>query len=109
MVTDDSCRYLNSKQMATVMTLSSPSKISHPQEQSFHFHLIADQQSNHSCTFPKDLQQSPWYSLNQTIRMFVNEGDINLINTANDDDKQRFHCLQSIDAFNYRIRTFRNW
>ena len=68
-----------------------------------------DVESNLSCVFPKELQQFQWYSLNHSIEMLINNHDIEFIHSQSKDDKQRYHCLQSINAFNYRIRTFHNW
>lgn len=66
-------------------------------------------ESNTSCVFPKEFQDYQWYSLNQSIEMIITNHDIQFIHSHSKDDKQRYHCLQSFDAFNYRIRTFRNW
>lgn len=96
MATDDSCRSLNSKQLTTVMTLSSKNG------------RINTIDTNNSCTFPNDIQQYQWYSLNRTIQMLINNENIELINLKTNEKYQRFHCLQTIDSTNYRIRTFTN-
>jgi hypothetical protein len=68
-----------------------------------------DNELNISCIFPEDIQQYQWYSLNRTIEMLITSHDIDLINNQEKEINQRFHCLQSIDSFNYRIRSFTNW
>ena len=88
MVTDDSCRNLNSKQMATVMTLSSK---------------FDNELNMFSCLFPDDIQQYEWYSLNRTIQMLIKTNDIEFFNYQKNEINKRIHCLQSIDLFNYRI------
>lgn len=41
--------------------------------------------------------------------MLITNNDIELINSETKENLQRFHCLQSIDSNNYRIRSFKNW
>lgn len=66
-------------------------------------------ESNISCIFPDEFQQYEWYSLNQTIQMFIKNNDIELINSKQSHHNQRFHCLQLINSTDYRIRMFINW
>ena len=68
-----------------------------------------DNELNMSCQFPEDIQLFQWYSLNRTIQMLITNNDIELINEQQKETNQRFHCVQSIDSFNYRIRSFTNW
>ncbi len=117
MVTDDSCRDLNSKQMATVMTLSSQGKLLFRKKinNSLFFlnNINSDRRMNNelniSCLFPDEIQQYEWYSLNQTIEMLITNNDIEFLNHQEKENNQRFHCLQSIGSLNYRIRSFTNW
>jgi hypothetical protein len=64
---------------------------------------------NESCIFPEEFQQHEWYSLNRTIQMIITNNDIELINHQEKGNNKRFHCIQSINSFNYRIRSFTNW
>jgi len=66
-------------------------------------------ESNISCIFPDEFQQYQWYSLNGTIEMILKSTDIELINAQEKRIHQRFHCLQSMNSFNYRIQSFTNW
>jgi len=68
-----------------------------------------DNQSNISCIFPDEFQQHEWYSLNHTIQMLIKTNDIEFYNHQQKENNKRFHCLQSIDLLNYRIRSFTNW
>ncbi|UJR26532.1 hypothetical protein I4U23_007855 [Adineta vaga] len=95
MATDDSCRDLNSKYMPTVMALSSTNR-------------HKENESNRSCIFPKELQHSAWYSLNRSIQMVIKNTDIELFNLEKNGYNQRFHCLEDLHLFNYRIRSFTN-
>jgi len=68
-----------------------------------------DNELNMSCIFPDEFQQYQWYSLNGTIQMLITNNDIELINHEEKENNKRFHCLQSIDLLNYRIRSFTDW
>ncbi|CAF1443879.1 unnamed protein product, partial [Adineta ricciae] len=95
MATDDSCRDLNSKYMPIIMTLSSPNR-------------HKENESNRTCTFPEEFQQSNWYSLNRSIQMIIKHTDIELVNFKDSGSNQRFHCLQTRHRSDYRIRSFNN-
>ncbi|CAF1441776.1 unnamed protein product, partial [Adineta ricciae] len=95
MATDDSCRDLNSKYMPTIMTLSSPNR-------------HKENESNRTCTFPEEFQQSNWYSLNRSMQMIIKHTDIELVNFKDNGSNQRFHCLQTRHRSDYRIRSFNN-
>ena len=66
-------------------------------------------ESNLSCVYPSEIQQYQWYSLNRTIKMIINNNDIELINFQDKQNNKRFHCLQSIKSSYYRIRSYTNW
>ncbi|CAF2042517.1 unnamed protein product [Rotaria magnacalcarata] len=95
MATDGSCRDLNSRHMATVMTLSSNNR-----------HI--GNESNVSCIFPDEFQQIEWYSLNRTMRMFIRNTDIELVHSQQTEYNQRFHCVQSFNSTDSLIRIFMN-
>ncbi|CAF2522822.1 unnamed protein product [Rotaria sp. Silwood2] len=95
MATDGSCRDLNSRHMATVMTLSSINR-----------YMVNE--SNISCIYPEEFQPYEWYSLNRTIQMFIRNNDIELNHIEQNEYNKRFHCLQSINSSYYRIRIFTN-
>lgn len=97
MARDDSCHDLYSRQMSTVMSLSS--KV---------FNTSSHQFINQSCTFPLQFQSDQWYSINHTIRMMITGSNMELFGI-----NKRFHCQQTmtseISTYLYRIRTFTQW
>ena len=97
MARDDSCHDLYSRQMSTVMSLSS--KVFNTSSH----HLI-----NQSCRFPLQFQSDQWYSINHTIRMMITGSNMELF-----DINKRFHCQEIITSEQsthlYRIRTYNHW
>ncbi|CAF2112150.1 unnamed protein product [Rotaria magnacalcarata] len=92
--TDDSCRDLYSKQMSTVMTLSASN-----------YQIV--NKSTDFCIFPDQYQAYEWYTINGTIRMVINNTDIELIGL-----NKRLYCHEMIDSeksiTTYQIRTYTN-
>ena len=97
MATDDSCHDLYSRQMSTIMSLSS--KV---------FNTSTQQIINQSCRFPLEFQSDEWYSINHTVRMLITPNNIELIGK-----NKRLHCQQIITAENsihlYRVQTYTHW
>ena len=93
---DDSCHDLNSKQMSTIMTLSSTRKVS------------TSNTSKESCRFPDEFQSQEWHSLNRTVRMRMHANEIYFLGVH-----RRFHCVEHLHSGKgirfYRIRSFTHW
>lgn len=75
------------------------------------FYKLGNQVTNESapfCIFPTKWKDYEWYSINGTIRMIVNNTDIQLTGL-----NKRLKCHETISLdksiYTYRIQTYTNW